>query len=516
MRRIATLAALLACAGWIDAPAARAQDAADGGAWALPPAGSCEATSVRGVDGDARGFPFRSGDAVTPERLAALARFLPRPVWEQREAFFFEGMQLEIGPCFRDYSPPPFYQEATARSRAQLTSEGGLDGYQAGLPFPPASIARDDPQAAAKWAWNAAFRYQGAGFRGKFRLVDLTEGSDSAEPYEGEIFKIYLTHRADLDGGAVENTKGDDVWVAGGNFTAPYNARDFAWRQFRSADALRDADQTDDLRAYVPQLRRVRRLPAANVDGVFVPAFSVGAVPDQQLAAPVGGGVPSVGGVGLGSGGGAASGGGTGAGASSMGGTPVTVGGDVEGARTGFEGLAFRPNLWEWRLVGVEDVLAPINVARPFYPENPNRNFGPSGLSLADRWDLRRAIVLEAKRRPESREAERGGPANSNRRLWYFDLQTLTPLYSIDLGADGATAGVAIHAGRWSEDRPDYPRWPDDPNRPVRVVDSVAAVYATPGGRGSWRRESSGFVSTPPPAKELAHMQSITSIEQGR
>jgi hypothetical protein len=37
---------------------------------------------------------------------------------------------------------------------------------------------------------------------------------------------------------------------------------------------------------------------------------------------------------------------------------------------------------------------------------------------------------------------------------------------------------VGRHVGRWSEDRADYPRWPDDPARPVRVIDSVGERFA--------------------------------------
>ena len=37
---------------------------------------------------------------------------------------------------------------------------------------------------------------------------------------------------------------------------------------------------------------------------------------------------------------------------------------------------------------------------------------------------------------------------------------------------------VGVFASRWSEDRPDYPRWSDDPARPVRVLDTMGAAFA--------------------------------------
>ena len=70
---------------------------------------------------------------------SALKDFLPPYVWEHRDRFFYEGMQLEIGRCFADYSPPAFYRAATAAHAGEptVTEDGGLVDYTAGLPFPP-------------------------------------------------------------------------------------------------------------------------------------------------------------------------------------------------------------------------------------------------------------------------------------------------------------------------------------------------------------------------------------------
>ena len=63
-----------------------------------------------------------------------------------------------------------------------------------------------------------------------------------------------------------------------------------------------------------------------------------------------------------------------------------------------------------------------------------------------------------------------------------------------------------MYAGRWSEDREGYPRWPDDPAREVRVIDPVGAAFANLAERGSWRRESWTNVSTPPPDDEVKRL----------
>jgi hypothetical protein len=475
---------------------AAAEDAP--GPWAVPPEGGCEpAAGLRiAPDEDATAaFPFKTGDGVTLQQLEALRNFLPKPLWEYRERFFYEGMRLEIGPCFRDYSPPAFFVEATEKNRdtAKLDTDGGLAGWHAGLPFPPDAIDPKHEQAGARWAWNVAGRYQAAGFRsGRFRVVDLLGRVGRAEPFVGEMFRLQLSHRADLAASDYQVPFASGKWwVAGGKFMEPFNAREYAWRQYRSDDAFAKAQRTDDLHAYLPQWRRVRRISASNVEGLYMPSFSVGVVPAQQLA--VAGGAGAAGGV------------------VAAGGLPSDTGSTLQTRRSGFEGLELRPLLWRWRVVGVQDLIAPINLAAPMYPEEPEREFGPWGLSFAsDRWDVRRALVLEGKARGEP------GQRGEARVIWYFDLQTLQPLFYLAYDAKDEPIDVGVFAGRWSEDRPDYPRWPDDPERPVRVIDSMGAAFANLAEDGSWRRESWNLVGTPPSDKELRQLDSSSNLTKGR
>jgi hypothetical protein len=73
-----------------------------------------------------------------------------------------------------------------------------------------------------------------------------------------------------------------------------------------------------------------------------------------------------------------------------------------------------------------------------------------------------------------------------------------------------------MYAGRWSEDREDYPRWPDDPERAVRVIDSVGAAFANLSEEGSWRRESWNNVSTPPSDREVKQLLSVNQLTKRR
>src|SRR5690606_22879133 len=121
------------------APAVRAQDDAPGG----PP-------------------PFSEGDVIGLGDIDKLRPYLPKEVWANRDFFFYEGMKLEIGPSFADYSPAPVYQEATAKFKGQprLGPDGSLENYVAGQPFPMEEIdCEGDPDAGAKIMWNFSYRW---------------------------------------------------------------------------------------------------------------------------------------------------------------------------------------------------------------------------------------------------------------------------------------------------------------------------------------------------------------------
>lgn len=470
--------------------------------WFLPQAGACAPAgglvgSVGAAADATAALPFAPGDVFTMDRVDVLRSYVPDFLWEHRDRFFYDGMRLEIGPCFADYGPPEFFREATAKFRGQpvLAENGGLESYTAGLPFVPEDIDPSDPRAGLRWLWNVQQRYQGAGFRGRFRMTDLVGRVGRAEPFLGEMFKILLSHRADRAdrGYAAEGARGKQ-FVAGGLFFEPFDAREYAWRQFRDLEHLTSARRSDDLHAYLPQWRRVRRINANQVEGLYMPTFSVGVQPNQQLA------------VGSGAGGDAG-----GAGAMGAAGGAGAVGGTIMNKRSGFEGLELRPLLYEARVLGLHDVLAPVNATTPSYPENEDRDFGPWGLSFAsDRWDLRRALVLEMK------TVHRLGDDQAARQVMYVDLQTLVPLYAATFDEEDERTNVGMYTWRWSEDREDYPRWPDDEERPVRALDSMGAAFANLAESGSWRRESWEIVSTPPSDRVVKQMISVNELTKRR
>ncbi len=495
-----TAAACALAAGLLVARAAAPADPAPAGAgpWALPPANGCAPSGgLRGwpIGQDAPPLAFKTGDVIDQGKAEVIKGYLPPALWEQRDKFFFEGMRLEIGPCFRDYAPPAFFSDATEKFRGKTTlnPQGGIVGYVAGLPFAPDTIAADDPAAGQKWAWNTAQRYMAGGIDAKFRVSDMVGRTGRAEPFEGEIFLWEMAHRSERPGRDYRGPDaGTNEWIAGGLMFSPFAAREYAWRQYRDLDALADGARSDDLHAYLPEWRRVRRINSNQVEGIFMPAFSVGVQQSAQLA--IGGG---------------ASGGGAGAAGGAIG--TGGGGGSITPKRTGFEGLILRPLLYDWKLLGVQDVLAPLNASTPSYPEAKERDFGPWGLSFAsDRWDLRRALVVEGRIKGTS------GGDQVARLVLYVDLQTLQPLYYLSYDSHNEALDVGMYAGRWSEDRPDYPKWPDDPARPVRVIDSVGASFANLGEGGGWRRESWTATAIPPADDVLVKQVSVGNLTRRR
>ncbi|MFP6605424.1 MAG: DUF1329 domain-containing protein [Myxococcota bacterium] len=478
---LACAAAACVAATAFSAPAASADDT-----WRLPAPNACQPDpSSETALIDAPPFPFKTGDVIGAEQLSLLREFIPSLLWENRDQFFFEGMRLEVGACFADYSPPAFFAEATEKfaGQAKLLPNGGIENYTAGLPFPPSMIDRGDALAGLRWAWNYEHRYQGAGFEADFRVSDIVGAYGRAEPFIGHIYKAQIAYRADrASQGYRAKGKKSIWWVAGGKMTEPFNARGHAWRQFRDVESATNEGRTDDLHAYLAAARRVRRMSAAYVEGLYLPSFSVG--------------VSTIGGF---------------ADGADAGGAASSRPDAVTPKRSGWEGLEIRPLRAAWKVIGVQDVLTPINATNPMYPQENGRDFGVWGVSFAsDRWDLRRAVVLEAKYKAPDEERERLA-----RTVMHFDVQTLAPLYYQSWDKRGETVDVGMYVGRFSEDRDDYARWPDDAERAVRVIDPVGAAFANVSERAGWRRESWNAASTPSSSKDERNKISVQGLTKG-
>jgi hypothetical protein len=419
------------------------------------------------AEGECPPYPVRPGSGETPATedvlppalppgeildlggVPRLRNFLPRKVWERRDAFFYEGMQMEIGPCHRRYPPPAFFQAATERNArsSRIDEEGNLVGYGGqGLPFPPDRIRDDDPLAGQKWAWNVRYRYLGAGFRGPFRILHLQKRGRKVEHFEGTMTFLPLH-------GVPGEPSDESRFAWAGKFKSPEAARGVAWRQYRPDDTDSDWKYPDEMFVYVPEERRVRRAPPADIDGLFVPSYSRGAMtgggklvlPEGMISTPD----PS-----------------------------IAVG---EHWRRGFVGLLLRPNAYRFKLREVRDVIAPINSRDTGYPQNRERSYGPSGLSLAtDRWEIRRAVVIDGVRK-------RAQGNVSGLTLW-VDALTSQPLYLVTQRPNGLIYEVGIFMGHYSGDDLGRSRW-DGNGESFGAILPVAESFWVIADQ-SWLRES--------------------------
>lgn len=461
----------------------------------LPPENQCPTFS--GIPGggpaqDAAPVRIHEGMLLRYQDVLLLAKLLPVEVWRNRDAFFHDGMRMEIGPCHRRYPVPAFFREATREfaGQAKVDAQGNLRGHVAGLPFPPDSIDPKAPDAGVRWAWDFERRYRGAGPSGSFRIVDMPSRVGGVQTYEGTWYLLQTAHRADLaaTGYHIPDADGSD-WIAGGRFLEPMSARHLAWKQLRPLSVATHYAMPDDTFVYVPTMRKVRRAASAWVDGLYTPRY--------RVAGGSGGGALPLGGGGSYSPGGAVN---------------PTAGESIattENLRRGFEGLSVRPNAYVWRVVGEREVLAPINITRTGYPIDRDRNFGPSGLSAGnDRWDVRWAVVLEGALKERGRDFDL--------MTLYIDYQTQQPLYVITRKRHGGLlmqVGIQLH--RFSGDLPRYPAWPD--GNQADVFDPVGAVYYdTADGGSGWRRESYDVQSLPKSEEQRHAMTSPSFLERGR
>jgi len=456
----------------------------------LPDEGDCPEISLE-PDGDARGedavaVMIEPGMLLHEDDLMLLRQLIPRELWRHREIFFHEGMRIEVGPCHRRYPVADFYRVASEKfaGRTRIDDAGNLVDYTAGLPFDPRTIEPNAENAGARWAFNVEQRYVGAGYRGPFRITDLPGRIGRPQVYEGRFFFLKAAHRADL---AEQHYRIDNKSklesAAGGEFDRPFNARHLAWRQFRTEAAASRYKEPDDIFTYVPTMRKVRRAAVPWVDGLYLPRYSV--------TGDAGGGSIQYGG--------------SGGAISPTAGRSIAVSEDM---RRGLIGLTLRANAYHWRLVGERDVLAPLNANVLGYPLDDDRNFGTSGLSLAtDRWDLRRAVVIEGAIKMKNRDVAT--------LLIYVDYQTQQPLYWITRTSRHRLLDIGAFAYRFSEEQTTSLEWPG--GTPASVFLPVAAVFFDAGqGAGGWRRETYELDSTPVGAERRRAMTTSGSLGRGR
>jgi hypothetical protein len=153
----------------------------------------------RGNDDAAPSGPgFAEGDVISFDQIELLRPYLPPVFWDNRDFFFYEGVQLEIGPTQADYSPAEVYVAATERFRGQprIGPDNSLDNFMAGQPFPMDEIdCREDPLAGVKIMWDHSYQWSGAGAHVSFYYSYWDRGEELPLYYEGTAQGVGLSHR---------------------------------------------------------------------------------------------------------------------------------------------------------------------------------------------------------------------------------------------------------------------------------------------------------------------------------
>ncbi len=413
-------------------------------------------------DADGLTPAFKEGDVVTFDQIEKLKPFLPEEFWDNRDFFFYEGMQLEIGPTQFDYDTNVQTLDANKKfaGQAKIGPDNSLENWTAGYPFDRDKIdCKGDPQAGVKIIWNfTALRGDG---HASFFYSYWDRGEQLPLYYEGTGQTVALSHRVEPE--YLEKNGGDIFrgekrkFAFGVDVTAPFDARGIQLLSYRykSSDAPRKDARNDDTWVYVPTLRRVRRISTA-----------------QRTDA--------------------------------ISGTDFTF----DDLRS-FNGIIPQ---YEWKCLSSRKIIAPTNTKTKAYPYEKDHNFGPYGLSYADdRWELRDAWVV--------RMTPKNGDHPYHHKDIYIDKQAMQPLYSFAYDQKEELWKIIWHNKRWSEDERLtgvwFPGWNEIPEpRYLAVVSDT--IVNTQTGTGN-RIEFWDAHGTPLPSKgKIRRYIDVGRLTKGR
>ncbi len=375
-----------------------------GGTLVLPPASSAETTEL---------VP---GTVIRPADVERVRPYLPEEV-HPFTLDNFSGLEMRIVAA-DDYRPHPKYIEATTKFACQATLDehGQLQNYTAGQPFPYSDWATettghacdlrpDDPHFGLKLAWNVNYRWNGGGINMRFAQSFWREAKNNTwKIAQGNYQRTYFSGRADLMPQGTELVSGTNLeWAEFSEMLYPFDIRGSMFMVLRHRNTF---EKEDDAWAYVPTLRRVRRIST-----------------EQK--------------------------------SDSLQGSEFTLE-DV---------LLFSGYVWdqEWRFHGERSLLAAMDTQRRCFPLNAaswkreargvigdERDFNECAFGpykalpfVNETWQLRDVVALE-------QIPKRENHPYSRRLLWY-DKQTFAPLCALSFDRAGKPLRLTWYVGDWSE-----------------------------------------------------------------
>ena len=215
----------------------------------------------------------KPGDTIGPNDVGKIRELVgPGVVYKVKN-----GMTMKIVPSQRMDWPPPF-KEATEKYSAQVrlsADHRSMVGYVAGQPFP--LIDANDPDVATKIAWNLQFRpLLGDDF--DLRFFDcFSEYNGLNKSYQefthflvGHYSGYSLVNRTEVEPMPVDPDfkVSGRLWVTGAHpLMSPHEWAGAGFIRYRYADPNRPDDQW----AWLPNVRRVRRLNDAFMSSSALP-----------------------------------------------------------------------------------------------------------------------------------------------------------------------------------------------------------------------------------------------------
>lgn len=221
------------------------------------------------------GGKVKPGDVITKDNVNLVQDLIPDAYIEMVK----RGMVLTIvepGPWF---TPDPFLQ-VTKKNAGQgfideqdnLRTKGGVFNkepngwWDGGIPFP--DVKTDDPQAGIKVMYNSIHAYEGDDFtHDETYPMYIGSAGNLERTIRMSWDRIYLTSRELLDPKPTYGAKYKDLMFKQFAYVQwPFDLKGFGNLGIRYCDSTKQ----DDSYAYIPAMRRVRRLSSAQRFDAFV------------------------------------------------------------------------------------------------------------------------------------------------------------------------------------------------------------------------------------------------------
>jgi len=249
------------------------------GLWEKPPQSLEEITNGK----------IKEGMVITKDNVDGLKDELIGLTGENIYDMVTKGMEMVIAP-YKPWPVPKAFMEATKKNkgRAVIDADGNLkdkDGqwWTGGEPF--FDLKKDDPQAALKAWYNQVNVFDGDDFTHDWVLMQYVNSDGSVERTVAMSWdRLFLTSREMLDPKPTYSEEFKDIFFKELVYVQdPFDLRGFGNLTCR----YNDQNRRDDGFAYIPAMRRVRRLTSGQRFDAFVGCDS--AIGDfRTLDVPIG------------------------------------------------------------------------------------------------------------------------------------------------------------------------------------------------------------------------------------